>query len=90
MPRDAKPALDAALAFLTAKPDARVDITGYTDKTGSRNANLELAKERAKAVRDALVSAGVARERINMKPPAEITGGSDDRAARRVEINPGS
>lgn len=90
LPGDAKPALDAALAFLKVKPDAKVDITGYTDKTGNRDANLELAKERAKTVRDALIAAGVARERINMKPPAEITGGSDDRAARRVEINPGS
>ena len=90
LPADAKPALDAALAYLKAKPDAKVDITGYTDKTGNRDTNLELAKERAKAVRDALISAGIARERINMKPPAEITGGGSDREARRVEINPGS
>ncbi|MFN3629158.1 MAG: OmpA family protein, partial [Casimicrobiaceae bacterium] len=90
LPGDAKPALDAALSFLQSKPDAKVDITGYTDKTGNRDSNMELAKERAKTVRDALIAAGVARDRINMKPPTEITGGNDDRAARRVEINPGS
>jgi cytochrome c oxidase subunit II len=88
MPADAKESIDAALTFLKAKSDAKVDITGFTDKTGNREANLELAKERAKAVRAALEAAGIAKDRINMKPPAEITGGADNKEARRVEINP--
>ncbi len=88
MPSDAKESLDAALAFLKSKGDAKVAITGFTDKTGNRDANLELAKERAKAVRSALEAAGVAKDRIEMKPPAEITGGADNKEARRVEINP--
>jgi cytochrome c oxidase subunit II len=90
MPGDAKVSIDAALAFLKAKSDSKVDITGYTDKTGNREANLELAKERAKAVRAMLEAAGIAKERINMKPPAEITGAADNKEARRVEINPGT
>jgi cytochrome c oxidase subunit II len=88
LPGDAKASIDAALAFLKGKADAKVDITGFTDKTGNREANLELAKERAKAVRAALEAAGIAKDRINMKPPAEITGGVDNKEARRVEINP--
>jgi cytochrome c oxidase subunit II len=88
MPADAKESIEAALAFLKAKADSKVDITGFTDKTGNREANLELAKERAKAVRAALEAAGIAKERINMKPPAEITGGTDNKEARRVDINP--
>jgi cytochrome c oxidase subunit II len=88
LPGDAKESIDAALAFLKGKADAKVDITGFTDKTGNRDANLELAKERAKAVRAALEAAGIAKDRINMKPPAEITGGADNKEARRVEINP--
>jgi cytochrome c oxidase subunit II len=88
LPGDAKESIDVALAFLKGKADAKVDITGFTDKTGNRDANLELAKERAKAVRAALEAAGVAKDRINMKPPAEITGGADNKEARRVEINP--
>jgi cytochrome c oxidase subunit II len=88
LPGDAKESIDVALAFLKGKADAKVDITGFTDKTGNRDANLELAKERAKAVRAALEAAGIAKERINMKPPAEITGGADNKEARRVEINP--
>jgi cytochrome c oxidase subunit II len=90
MPGDAKESLDSALAFLKGKANSKIDITGFTDNTGDQAANLELAKERAKAVRAALVAAGVAQDRINMKPPAEITGGVDNKEARRVEINAGA
>ena len=89
LPADAKESIDAALAFLKSKGGAKVDITGYTDKTGDSVANLGLATERAIAVRAALEAAGVKRDQINMKPPAEITGAADNKEARRVEINIG-
>ena len=90
LPADAKASIDAALSFLRGKSGAKVDITGYTDKTGDSVVNLELAKERAVAVRAALEAAGVKRDQINMKPPAEFTGGGDNKEARRVEINAGA
>ena len=49
-------------------------------------ASTELAKERAKAVRDALLAAGVADTAIHLQPPANITGSGSDMEARRVEI----
>ncbi|MBK8337992.1 MAG: cytochrome c oxidase subunit II [Sterolibacteriaceae bacterium] len=87
LPADAIDAVKAVAEYLAAKPDAKVDITGYTDKSGSLDKNLELAKERAKAVRDALKEAGVAADRINMKKPEAVTGDGDNKEARRVEIN---
>lgn len=87
MPGNAKQSIDAALAFLKGKSNAKVDITGYTDKTGDSIANLALAKERAVAVRAALEAAGVRRDQIIMKPPSEITGSGYNKEARRVEIN---
>ncbi|WP_374245742.1 OmpA family protein [Zoogloea sp.] len=90
LPADAAAAVTAAAEFLKTKADAKIDLTGYTDKTGDVEKNLELAKERAKAVREALKAAGVAEDRINMKPPVSITGSGDNAEARRVEINPGS
>ena len=63
-----------------------INITGYTDPSGDPTQNAELAKERAKAVRDALLAAGVAETSINLQPPADITGGGSDMEARRVEI----
>lgn len=83
----AQKTVDGALVALKDAGTTKVDITGFTDKTGNRDQNLELAKERAKAVRAALEKAGVANERINMKPPMEITGSGNDAEARRVEIN---
>ena len=68
---------------------AKVDITGYADKTGDAAANEALAKNRAKAVRDALVAAGVPEAGIVMKPPVFVTGSGSDAEARRVEITKG-
>ncbi len=90
LPAEAAAAVTATAEFLKNKADAKIDLTGYTDKTGDVEKNLELAKERAKAVREALKAAGVSEDRINMKPPVSITGSGDNADARRVEINPGS
>jgi cytochrome c oxidase subunit II len=87
MPADAKDAIASVTGYLQANATAKVEITGYTDKTGNPDKNIELAKERAKAVREALKGAGVAEDRIIMKPPTAITGSGSDREARRVEIN---
>jgi outer membrane protein OmpA-like peptidoglycan-associated protein len=63
-----------------------VAVTGHTDRTGDQAQNLELAKDRATAVRDALVAEGVAESNIEMAPPAVVTGAGTDREARRVDI----
>ncbi len=61
-------------------------VTGYTDKTGATSSNVELAKQRALAVRDALIKAGVAAEAIQLQPPAQVTGSGSDADARHVDI----
>jgi membrane fusion protein (multidrug efflux system) len=74
----------AALAMKTGtKP---VLISGYTDATGDRAANVELAKRRALAVKDALVGAGVAAARLQLQAPRDVTGSGSADEARRVEI----
>ncbi len=75
----------AAAAQLVANPAVNIALSGYADKTGNANANLELAKQRALAVRDALKAAGVAEARIAMKKPEFVIGGAEV-DARRVEI----
>jgi cytochrome c5 len=82
---DGKTTVAAAAATLQSVGD-KVDVTGYTDRTGNLAKNLELAKDRAKAVREALVAGGIAQDRINMKPPIETTGTGTDKEARRVEV----
>ena len=75
-----------AAAVLVKNPAVKVALSGFADKTGSPDANLELAKQRAFAVRDALKAAGVADARIALKKPEFVIGGAES-DARRVEIN---
>lgn len=78
-----------AVGEMIRRDELEVSLTGYTDQTGDAAVNEALAKERATAVRDALKAAGVAEERMEMRPPMFIERGSagGDAAARRVEIN---
>jgi outer membrane protein OmpA-like peptidoglycan-associated protein len=82
---DAKKAITGA-ADAAKQAGGKVELTGYTDKTGDAAKNEELAKSRAVAVKDALVAAGLDESAISMKPPAFVTGGGNDNEARRVEI----
>ena len=89
-PEDLKVIREAAACI--KEKGLKVDITGYTDKTGDVEHNLELAKNRAKAVQDALVAEGLAVETITLKPPMfytiiGTTGTGSTAEARRVEIN---
>jgi len=88
LPADAKDAIAAAADYAKAHPDAKFTLSGYTDTSGNANANAELAKRRAQAVRDALKAAGIAEDRIILAKPETITGGTDAKEARRVEIRP--
>jgi cytochrome c oxidase subunit II len=88
LPADAKAAVDAAAAYAKAHPDAKFTLSGYTDTTGSAEVNAKLAKSRAEAVRDALKAAGIAEDHIILKKPETITGGTDAKEARRVQISP--
>ena len=63
-----------------------IDVTGFADRTGNHAANVDLARRRAQAVRDALVAEGIPADRMRLKPPQDVTGPGSDRDARRVEI----
>jgi peptidoglycan-binding protein ArfA len=77
---------------LTACPDTRVAVTGYTDDTGNDAINVPLSRSRAKSVADFLTSQGVAGERVASQglgsaDPIATNGTPEGRAQnRRVEI----
>jgi len=87
LPGDAQAAVAAAADYAKAHPDAKFTLSGYTDTTGSADLNAKLAKSRAQAVRDALKAAGIAEDHIILKKPETVTGGSDPKEARRVQIS---
>ncbi|MDP1692753.1 MAG: sodium-translocating pyrophosphatase [Burkholderiaceae bacterium] len=75
----------ASLAAAAKAGTGKLVVSGFHDATGDPAKNAELAKQRAFAVRDALKAAGVAEDRIELKKPEQIDGGSAD-DARRVEV----
>jgi K(+)-stimulated pyrophosphate-energized sodium pump len=61
-------------------------VSGFHDATGDATKNAELARQRAFAVRDALKSAGVAEDKVELKKPEAATGSGGNAEARRVEV----
>ena len=49
---------------LKDNPEVRVEVRGHTDSTGAADANRDLSRRRAMAVRDVLIQLGVAPSRI--------------------------
>ncbi len=86
LPADAAKTLAPAIEAATRSAGIRLAVSGFHDKTGDPERNAELAKERAIAVRDALVAAGVPIDRVELSKPQVTEGGTDDTLARRVDI----
>ena len=66
-------------------PAAPIEVTGYTDSSGSPPADVALSQRRAQAVADALIVSGVAPNRLVRRGQGQ-TGENPGLASRRVEI----
>jgi peptidoglycan-associated lipoprotein len=64
---DAQQAITADAQALAQKPSWRITVQGHADERGSTEYNLTLGDERANAGKNALVSAGVAASRIEVR-----------------------
>jgi OmpA-OmpF porin, OOP family len=84
--------IDRLADFLKKYPNRNLLIEGYTDNTGSVDANVKLSQQRADAVRDLLVSRGIPPQRIATKgygpkyPVVDNTSAAGRQQNRRVEI----
>ncbi len=56
--------LDQVARVLHENPEVRIRVEGHTDSTGASEYNLDLSKQRAAAVVDYLVAAGIDEERL--------------------------
>ena len=61
---DAQSAIQGAANFLNQHPNLKVVVGGYCDSRGSTEYNLALGENRANAAKQALVTAGVAPDRL--------------------------
>jgi photosynthetic reaction center cytochrome c subunit len=80
--------LEQLISSLSAKPGAVAFVSGFHSAAGELAANQELAKKRAMAVRDALLSAGIPATRVKLDKPqqTEANLAGEDPAARRVDV----
>lgn len=67
------------------KAGKKAVISGYHDSTGNTAQNQELSKQRAFAVRDALLRFGVPEKQIELRKPVNAEAGKSAEA-RRVEV----
>lgn len=63
----------SAAYVIANTPDTRLTVVGRTDRIGGPPANLVLSERRAKAVRDALIAAGVPALRIDTDWTGEVS-----------------
>lgn len=86
------PVLEAMTAILNEYPTSKFSIEGHTDNVGKKDKNLQLSKDRAAAVKDYLVSKGIAADRLTSEGYGDTKPiGSNKTAAgkalnRRVEV----
>ena len=84
--------LDQVVAVLNEDKNLKLDISGYTDNTGKPESNLQLSKDRAKAVYVYLVSKGIDAKRLSSEGYGEAHSVADNKTAegrlknRRVEL----
>lgn len=84
--------LEEVVDLLQTEPDKKIRVEGHTDSSGDAEANLKLSEQRAQAVRDALISLGVASDRISAAGMGEdfpIASNEDEAGRaqnRRVDV----
>jgi len=84
--------LEEVVDLLQTEPDKKIRVEGHTDSLGDADENLLLSEQRAKAVLDALVSMGVASDRISSLGMGEdfpISSNEDEEGRarnRRVDV----
>lgn len=92
LPAAAREALTDIAAFLQRHRSQQVRLRGHTDATGSDASNIALSEARAAAVRDALITLGVAADRLKIEgagaaePIADNASAEGRRRNRRVDI----
>jgi OmpA-OmpF porin, OOP family len=57
---DSKTVLDTVVEIMKRYPDMQVELAGHTDNVGSDSYNQKLSEQRAEAVRQYLINAGIA------------------------------
>ncbi len=88
----ARDKLDKVAEALKNQSDRKIVVESHTDSQGTEASNVDLSQRRAQAVRDYLVSRGVANDRISgaglgqSRPVADNRSPEGRASNRRIEI----
>jgi outer membrane protein OmpA-like peptidoglycan-associated protein len=88
------PNIDKDVATLEQWGKVNIEVAGHTDSRGSDAYNIKLSQRRAEAVRDYLISKGIAADRLSAKGYGESQPVADNATDegrfknRRVELVP--
>ncbi len=85
MPKYAK-LLDNMAAVMVTRPELKIFVEGYADPSGNENNNLTLSQNRANAVVEYLVNAGVRADQLISKGRGETDTYPSYMLDRRVEV----
>ena len=86
--------LDAVASVMRRNPDLKIEVQGHTDSTGNAAFNQQLSEDRARAVVNYLIGAGISAKRLQAKGlgenrPVATNDTPEGRAQnRRVELKP--
>ena len=79
--------VEEIVAVLKANPGTRVTVTGHADaETGTESRNMELSKERAENVAEAIVAAGIEAGRVTVAYKGDKESVSDVPEENRVAV----
>lgn len=90
--REWEDVLNASAARIRELPTARITLLGHSDSSGPSSANLRVSRQRALAIREALVERGVPATTISIEAHGEqqllvpTSDGVREPQNRRVEI----
>lgn len=78
--------LDNLIDFLTLNPQVKIEIGGHTDNTGNESYNQLLSENRAKAVHDYLLHAGIQKARLSYRGygPSQPIASNDTESGRQL------
>lgn len=83
---EAQAELASVKQAVEAAAGRKIVLSGFHDASGDPAKNAELAKDRAKVVREALKTAGIDAARIALRKPETTSADGPPEQARRVEI----
>lgn len=79
--------LDSAVTILNRFSDMRVEIQGHTDSIATEQYNIGLSNRRANAVKDYLMSKGIAASRLTTRGLGETSPAADNGTAAGRALN---